>query len=336
MSVAPPTITQVPAIPAGVLAHLLDRVGGANPLSPRHRLGDSSPITRVQRGQLESFGLVDRGSGELTVSPAFADIARVILEPHSVVDVRLWNGLDVASVRAVLSHETGVAVNEVNGMVVISGPVTPKSLGGLLAPVLPGTDRHLDPGVSLDLHLTVVDTLAFAAVFEATRSALALGVPTTGLPLDAVIAHSTPDPTSPSADDFRLLTRIMGRATSLPTAEQISTSLHTLASTGLVTIDGATISPAEVLVALAGLFPPEMPGWRWQRTTQHAGELTTWSDHLVITGVAGAALRIAPGAPGHLALATVTTAERVSGLASELAVLHNPPGRTGEPPVQDT
>ncbi len=330
MSVAPPAITQVPALPRGVLAHLLDRVGGANPLSPRHRLGDASPITRVQRGQLESFGLVERGPGELVVSAGFAAVAQVVLEPHSVVDLRIWNGLDVASVRACLNHETGVAVNEVSDMVVISGPVTPKSLGGLLTPVLSGTDPDLDPGVSLDLHLATGDALAFAAVFEAARAAVAAGVPPAALPIEAVIDHAAPDPTVPAPDDLRLITRLIGGVTSMPGGEETRASLQKLTTTELITIESTAVTPAEVLVALAGLFPPGAPGWRWQRTTQHDGELTTWSDHLVLIGVAGAALRIAPGAPGHISIVTVDTKQRVTGLAAELAVLHNPPGRAGE------
>lgn len=331
MTVAPPVDHQVPSMPASVLAALLDAVGTPNQISPRPRWGEPTSLSPHTRVQLQLHGLIDDHGAP---RPAFADIARVILDPHSVVDLRFWHATGSWSLRGVLAEDAGVAINETGDDVVISGPVTPARIGELVTQLLPGTALDLDPGVELDTHLPATDALVLAAVIEAQRGAGA-GGPSwlTGAELtDLVRAEAV----TLRADDLRLLTRVIGGVAAPPDATAIDRSVERLRSTGIIEHSDRGVGATPSLVAVAAFLGETAPGWRWQRSTLHEPGSSTWTDQIVLIGAGGLQLRVVGGSPGHVVLQTVRPRDLIQVMAAEMALLHRPPGldTTHMPPPQ--
>lgn len=322
MSVAPPVEHQVPSMPASVLAALLDAVGPANPMSPRPRWGEApdalDPRTQVQ---LQVHGLIDEDGRP---RPAFADIARVILEPHSVIDLRFWHESGSWALRGVLAEDAGVAINETGDEVIISGPVTPTRIGELVAGFLPGTALELDPGVELDTHLSTTDALVLAAVIEAQRASPDAAA--AWLPVAELRAMVDADAASMRADDLRLITRVIGGVAVPPDAASIDTAIERLVSTEVIERDERGIAASPSLIAIAAFLGAQAPGWRWQRATQHEPASSTWTDQIVLIGAGGLQVRVVAGSPGHVVIQTVRPRDLAEMMAAELALLHRPPG----------
>lgn len=325
MSAAPLDPVQVPSIPRGVLSAVADLVGPATAISPRQRWGSAVQPTIAEQAQMKAYGLVWLDRERMTVTPTFASILEIVLDPDSIVDLNAWIGDSTISLSGALRGDHGLAVNDAGDNVVISGPLAPTTIGTVLAPVVGELQADVAPGVELDVHLPQADALALAAVIEVTRTAIPLGVPVTGFPVDALVDHGAAHWSELRADDLRLLTPVIARWGEASTTEAIETGLERIDSTGLVMVDHdrRTVTPSDAIVALAGLLPPRTSGWRWERTSRH-GDQFSRHDHVVLAGLSGAALFIGPGAEGHIGIRTVSAADVVAILSAELAVLHHP------------
>lgn len=311
-------------IPHQTLAFVLDQVGPAGPLSPRHRLGDPREPNVRQRVELAVCGYTVSAE-DPSVIDSFRPTAETILAPTSVVDLRIWQGFESAWTHVAFRDLHGIGVTDSGTRTVLTGPVEPADLAALIVPLLAASAAaEISPGIELELHATAAMAAGLAAALDAARQAAVHGAPIDRLPIASVLDAAVAPIDSMGAGSLRLHTRVLARETSIPDREEVGEGLRRLAAEGVIDIDQTSVSLSAPLAGLARLLPTHVAGFRWQRRTiQDDGALVTTTDRIVSFGNAGLIVEVGLGATGHVGWRVISVDEAQRNLATELALLSN-------------
>jgi hypothetical protein len=311
----------LPVIPRGLLAYLLDQVGPAGPLSPRHLMGDPVAPNRRQRVELAVGGYTSSADDPSPLA-SFVPVASRMLEPTTVIDLRVWQGLDAAWSHIVFDGIDGLTVTEAGTGVVITGGVGPTDVADLVVPLIGAAERQdIEPGVELEVHIDAASAAAFSPVLAATREAARRGAPAGGLPIATVLDHAVAPIDSMPAASLRLQSRIMSRASGIPDRDEVGLGLRRLADSGMIRMDQRSVTASAPVEGIARLLPTHVAGYRWQRRTMHDGDVASTTDRIVNIGEAGLLFEVGLGAEGHVAWRTISAETARRCLATELAIL---------------
>ena len=314
-------VERLAPIPHQTLAYLLDQVGEPGALSPRHRLGEPAAPSVRQRVELAVCGYT-QSADDPTVLDSFRPIAQTLLDPTSVVDVRVWHGIHVAWNHTALRGLHGVGITDDGSRSVIAGPVGPADLAELVLPLLEvAKSARAEPGVEFAMVVDAETAAALAAVLDAARQAASDGSPESALPITAVVDAAIAPADTLVAGSLRLHSRIMSREPGIPDRAGVGAGLRRLADADVIALDQTSVHLTATTAALARLLPLHTGAFRWQRRTLDDVHGSTVTDRIVSVGDAGLILEVALAAPGFVAWHTRTPDEALQALAAELAFL---------------
>lgn len=308
-------------IPAPLLAWLLDLVGPPGELSIRTTLGDPVEPTVGQRVELAVHGFTESPDSPAP-SARFARIAERLLDPSSLIDVRLWLGTTTTWTTVSLDERGGLTVTEANGMVSIAGPVDDADLAALIGPTLAAIDATGErPGVELEAHLSGPTAGALATLMDLVRARTRQGLPIEPILVDRVIREARRPAGVLPPGSMRLQTMLMSRAATPPTADAVEDGIAQLARLDFVHVHSGAVTIAPQVIGVAQLLPMSCTGMRWQRRSFHREhQLTTLTDRIIDFGHAGLIVEVAPGAEGHVVIRTNTPADVRSMITHDLAI----------------
>ncbi len=154
-------------------------------------------------------------------------------------------------------------------------------------------------------------SLALAALLDVIHTAANLEVPTTALPLEAVIHHACSSGARSLRDRVRELVDVD------PSPDMMRTGLATLADRGFVRLDSTTVHPEPYLEFLTSGFGVAMRWWRFTHHHTHARSLSR--RHFLSAGPG--VLRLGPTGAGGVSWSLAGHSEFQRELGVELAIV---------------
>jgi RNA polymerase subunit RPABC4/transcription elongation factor Spt4 len=156
-------------IPGDVLAGLLDKAGTAEGISPRPLMGEPSKQDAYQRAELYAGGFIELPKDDkLSLSPAFTQVATVLLNPRTNVTMRIWgNDSQCAETNiqfpGAIHDGRGVILNQTGGYYSITAFVDNDDITEMLSGIIPGGVEE-DIDFEFEAHL---DTTVAAVMLSA-------------------------------------------------------------------------------------------------------------------------------------------------------------------------
>ena len=131
-------------IPSSVLAGLLDIAGNAEGISPRPLMGEPGELDPHQLAELYAGGFINLPEDAgIILSPAFLQVAQVLLNPHTNVTFRIWGQDNVCGETNIqfprdIVQGDGVILNQIGGFYRISAFIEDSDVTELLGKALTG------------------------------------------------------------------------------------------------------------------------------------------------------------------------------------------------------
>jgi hypothetical protein len=162
-------------IPRSVLAHLLDVAGKAECISPRLLMGNSGELDPHQLTELYAGGFIELPKDSaITLSPAFVEVAQVLLHPHTNVTFRIWGRDNICGETNIqfprdIAQGDGVIVNQIGGYYRISAFIEASDVTELLGKALP-SGREENIAFEFDGHFDAPVAAILFGTLDLTRN----------------------------------------------------------------------------------------------------------------------------------------------------------------------
>ena len=130
-------------IPRSVLALLLDVVGQPKSMSPRFLMGDPATPDPPMLAQLYGGKFINLPEKpDVTLTPEFVRVARVLLDPRTNVTIRIWGNNSMSGETNIqfpgdILGGNGVILNQIGRMFRISAFVDDSTITGLIRDTIP-------------------------------------------------------------------------------------------------------------------------------------------------------------------------------------------------------
>ena len=319
-------------VPRGVLATLLDQVGQPEALSPRPLMGDAATLAKHHLAELHAGGFLELPvDGTFRPTPEFSRAARVILAPHTTVNLRAWRDEAACAETSLLFpqnilEEDGVVLNQIDGSYRISAPAGRDELVNLLGGLLPpGTD---EPGVfEFEAHLDGPVAATFCGLLDLLRRQG--GGSATGVDAGQLGAYLAGRWGLTGFDSLVSYVTVIGSMPKPPALNMVEFSLGALTGAGIVADSAGVCTLAPAFKPMLELIPAVMPGLQWQRVSDTDGDALLTSHRIFIFGKNGWILRFAPSSRGRIFISSMTAGQALDELVDELATMV--PRRAGKP-----
>ncbi len=324
-------------IPRPVLVNLLDRAGKAEGISPRLLMGKPCELDPHQIAELYAGGFIElpKDSG-ITLTPAFVEVAQVILNPHTNVTFRIWGkeGMcgetNIQFPRDVVQGD-GVMLNQmIDGNFRISAFIDDLNLTRLLGGALPPEGEE-DLDFEFDGHFDAPVAAIFLGALDLARNHTGSGLRPGETVTDFVFSVQELYDYMFERWGFTafkdLITYIVpaGMMAEAPSLSQTIDGLRSLAKAGvLIESKSDSFSLALILEPLVNLTVGLQAGMQWQRVSLMDSDELMVSNRLYLFGDKSFILCLAPTVEGKVFISRVGRQEITDFLLDEITATLTP------------
>ena len=137
------SLTTFSDVPRSILALLLDRVGEARGISPRLIMGKPDTLGPQQIAELYAGGFIQLpDKPTISLTPEFIRVARVMLNPHTNLNIRIWGRDSVCGETNIqfprdIMQGGGVILNQLGRMYRISAFVDDSTVVKMMGDAIP-------------------------------------------------------------------------------------------------------------------------------------------------------------------------------------------------------
>jgi hypothetical protein len=130
-------------IPRSALARLLDAVGEPRSMSPRLLMGEPAEVNPPMLAEMYGGNFINLPeSSDVTLTPEFVKVARVLLDPRTNLTIRMWGANNVCGETNIqfprdIMAGGGVILNQIGRMYRISAFADDSTVTGLLKNTIP-------------------------------------------------------------------------------------------------------------------------------------------------------------------------------------------------------
>lgn len=330
------SLTVFSDIPRSVLALLLDGVGKPSSMSPRLLMGDSGTIGPREKAELYAGGFIQvPGKAKVGLTPQFVKAARVLLNPHTILNIRIWGKdavcgeTNIQFPRDIMTGD-GVILNQIGRMYRISAFVddsTVVKLAGQAVPEPAEQDLQFEFKAHLD---NPVAAILFAVVDLARAQAAKKSGPILKMVFNTsdVYTYMYNRWTLTGFKDLITYVAAVGIMTEAPSLTDTVDGLRVLSQAGLLKETRKdSYSLTQAIEPLARLTVGQPSGLQWQRVClmDNGDQLVT--NRTYIFGDKSLMLCLAPTVKGRMYISRVRRKEITDFLADEVMFTLAPVGQ---------
>ena len=322
-----PGITTFSDIPRSVLALLLDAVGKPGKMSPRLLMGKAGTIGPREKAELYAGGFSQIPDGaKVSLTPQFVRAGRVLLNPRTNVNIRIWGNNAVSGETNIQFPGTivaggGVIFNQIGRMYRISGFVDDSTVTNLVGQAVPDPKEK---DIQFEFK-ALLDNPVAAVLFAILDLARARAAKKPGPMLNMVF--STSDVYNYMYNRWamtgfkELLTYVaaVGVMTEAPSLTDTVDGLRLLSQAGILQEARKDIfSLTSAIEPLARLTVGQPSGLQWQRVCLLDNGEQVVSNRLFLFGDKSLMLCLAPSSKGRIFISRVRRNEITDFLAEEI------------------
>ncbi len=310
-----------PSLPPSLLAALLDATGQPSGLSIRPSLGDPTPIDVHQRVALHANDMTTdpRVDAPLQFTPVFHNALVTLRAPTTVVDIRMWGGIDTAHTTVFLGDRRigGASCSDwIDGGYQVTAPIEAADVVDYVAPFLGSISD--DAPAELDAHLDADTLRVLGALLDGGGPPRSIG----GL-------HHHLQRQGPELDRSELadVIGVVVRDLTPISRARIESAVTRLDDIDFVQRASEGVALADPLARLAEAMLPVSAGLRWQRRSRvqtDDGPLDLSADLTLVMGPDGVTLLLTRTALGWAHATVVTSAQAADVLAKDLTSMSAP------------
>jgi uncharacterized OB-fold protein len=334
------SLTTFSDIPRSILALLLDRVGKAQSMSPRLLMGKPDTLDQRQIAELYAGGFIEiPDKSALVLTPEFVRAARVILDPHTNLTIRIWGKdnacgeTNIQFPRDILTGG-GVIFNQLGRMYRISAFADDSTVAKLAGEAVPDPlDRDLQFNFKAHLDNTVAAIL-FAVIDLARTKAVKGTRPEQVLNMvfstQEVYSYMYDRWTLTGFKDLISYITAVGMMPEAPSLTDTVDGLRVLAKSGILKeIKTDSYGITKAIEPLVRLTIGQPSGLQWQRISLMDNGEQIISNRMFLFADKSLMLGIAPTIKGRLFISKVKRKEITDFLAEEImASLASPAAET--------
>ena len=317
-------------IPRSALAALLDMEGKSQGISPRPLLGKPCKFNPHQLAELYAGGFIELpNKPTVTLSPAFVQVAKVLLNPHTNVTFRLWGKdskcgeTNIQFPRDIVQGD-GVILNQIGRIYRISAFVDDSDVTKLVGQAIPDAREELSDFEFRGLFEVPVAAILFGALDmarEQARNAKKSRDSVTDLVFSTQQLYDYMFERWSFTGFKDLLTYIVaaGMMAEAPSLSQTVDGLRALAKAGVLKENKA--DHYQLLVAmepLVKLTAGMQSGIQWQRVTLMETGDQVVSNRMYLFGDKSFILCLAPTVAGKIYISRVKRQEIIDFIVNEI------------------
>lgn len=341
------SLTTFSDIPRSALARLLDAVGQPQCMSPRLMMGDPAELTPPMLAELYGGNFINLpDKPDVTLTPEFVKVARVLLDPRTNVTIRIWENNSICGETNIqfpsdIMTGSGVILNQLGRMYRITAFVDDATITGLLRDAIsepPEKDIQFEFQSHLD---NTVAAVLFAIIDLARRKVTGTKrlVPLAELvfPAQDVYTFMFTRWALTGFKDLITYVTAVGIMPEAPSLVDTADGLSLLAKAGLLKeVSKDRYGLTKALEPMLRLTAGQPSGLQWQRISLLENGEQLINNRTFLFGDKSFMLCFIPTVKGRMFISRIRHKEVIDFLASEIMATLAPVGKDAAAPFLPT